>query len=171
MTNLLTLKQCKSLKRLGFNDNTVYYWYKRQEIKPEIVEKYGNLSDDGFYELTKDCGGDLKFEDVYHYTYRQCVFTDIYVYLDNKNDGLNNPNYDEFINWLVKEHKMILSVSYSAEGWYFELVSFDNKTPAYIIKASEPEHLIGINNPYRAKMNEAIEWTINFLEETLGRHD
>lgn len=29
------------------------------------LHKYGELSDDGFYELTKDGGGDLEWEDVY----------------------------------------------------------------------------------------------------------
>lgn len=49
---------------VAFSD---FHYFKDQIIRPEIVEKYGELSDDGYYELTKRCGGELDFDEVYGY--------------------------------------------------------------------------------------------------------
>ncbi len=53
------------LRDLGYNgfDNKVYCDWA--VVKDSIIDKYGNLTDDGYYELTKECGGELEFEEVY----------------------------------------------------------------------------------------------------------
>lgn len=44
-----------------------YAYYNEQDIKPSIRKKYGDLTDDGYFELTVDGGGNLEWEDVYYY--------------------------------------------------------------------------------------------------------
>ena len=44
-----------------------FHYFRHQIIRPEIVEKYGDLTDDGYFELTKRGGGKLRFDQVYGY--------------------------------------------------------------------------------------------------------
>lgn len=53
------------IKKHKFEVQSDYHYFRNQIIRPEIVEKYGELSDDGYYELTKNCGGKLRFDEVY----------------------------------------------------------------------------------------------------------
>lgn len=55
------------IKKHKFEVQSDYHYFLNQIIRPEIIEKYGELTDDGYYELTKDCGGKLKFDEVYGY--------------------------------------------------------------------------------------------------------
>lgn len=48
------------------NNFGFFSFYKKQRVRPEIIEKYGHLTDDGFHELTKDWGGELEFDEVYY---------------------------------------------------------------------------------------------------------
>lgn len=55
----------KLIEKFGIKPSCPFAFVKKQTIRKEIIEKYGHLSDDGFYELTEDCGGSLKFDEVY----------------------------------------------------------------------------------------------------------
>lgn len=66
--DLLPLDICKKLQEKTNLKSFVVY-NKEQIINPEIIEKHGDLTDDGYYELTKDCGGPYEFNEVYTYEY------------------------------------------------------------------------------------------------------
>ena len=53
------------IRKRNFNAPSDSHYFRHQIIYPCIIEKYGELTDDGYYELTKDCGGELDFDDVY----------------------------------------------------------------------------------------------------------
>lgn len=55
------------IKKRKFEVESDYHYFNQQIIYPYIVEQYGELSDDGYYELTKNCGGELDFDEVYGY--------------------------------------------------------------------------------------------------------
>lgn len=57
------------IKKQKFEVESDFHYFKHQIIRPEIIEKYGERTDDGYYELTKDCGcgGTLDFNEVYGY--------------------------------------------------------------------------------------------------------
>ena len=55
------------IKKQKFEVESDSHYFRHQIIRPEIIEKYGDLTDDGYYELTKDCGGELDFDEVYGY--------------------------------------------------------------------------------------------------------
>lgn len=65
--NILPIEFYNFIKEHNFKVFSDFHYFKDQIIRPEIVEKYGELTDDGYYELTKDCGGELDFCDVYGY--------------------------------------------------------------------------------------------------------
>lgn len=103
------------IKKRNFEVESDSHYFRHQIIRPEIVEKYGGLTDDGYYELTKDCGcgGKLRFDEVYGWewvlesnneyrdpnfwqvipAYSICTIIDellkygIYVYVDLTEDG------------------------------------------------------------------------------------
>lgn len=55
------------IKKHNFSIDSYCHYFKHQIIYSAIVEQYGELTDDGYYELTKNCGGELDFDDVYGY--------------------------------------------------------------------------------------------------------
>lgn len=65
--NILPIEFHNFIKEHNFKVFSDFHYFKDQIIRPEIVEKYGELTDDGYYELTKDCGGELNFDEVYGY--------------------------------------------------------------------------------------------------------
>lgn len=74
--NFLPLDICKKLQEKTNLKSFVVY-NKEQMINPEIIEKHGNLTDDGYYELTEDCGGPYKFNEVYIYEYELMLEMDV----------------------------------------------------------------------------------------------
>ena len=65
--NILPIEFHNFIEKRNFKAVSDCHYFKHQIIRPEIVEKYGDLTDDGYYELTKDCGGELDFDEVYGY--------------------------------------------------------------------------------------------------------
>lgn len=68
--NFLPLELCKKIQEKTNLKKSLFVYNKEQIINPEIIEKYGNLTDDGYYELTKSCGGPYEFNEVYIYVYK-----------------------------------------------------------------------------------------------------
>lgn len=65
--NILSKEFHEFVIKHNFEVESDFHYFRHQIIRPEIIEKYGELSDDGYYELTKACGGELDFDDVYGY--------------------------------------------------------------------------------------------------------
>lgn len=67
--SILPIEFHKFITRRNFEALSDFHYFKHQIIRPEIIEKYGERTDDGYYELTKDCGcgGTLDFNEVYGY--------------------------------------------------------------------------------------------------------
>ena len=55
------------IKKQNFEVESDSHYFRHQIIRPEIIEKYGDLTDDGYFELTKRGGGKLRFDEVYGY--------------------------------------------------------------------------------------------------------
>lgn len=56
---------CMMLKELGYNKLSTFVWTRGWVVCPDAEEQFGALSDDGYYELTKEGGGNLEWTDVY----------------------------------------------------------------------------------------------------------
>ena len=65
--NILPIKFHNFIKEHNFKVFSDFHYFRHQIILPEIVEKYGDLTDDGYFELTKRGGGKLRFDQVYGY--------------------------------------------------------------------------------------------------------
>lgn len=75
---IVSFETARQLQELGYVADATYgqhLWYEtRVEVRPEIEEEYGSLSDDGYYELTEEGGGSLKWEEVYGESIRLTQF-------------------------------------------------------------------------------------------------
>ncbi len=61
----LQVETCQKLKEIGYNEPCSHVWRKIVDVCDEIREKHPGLSDDGYYELTKKCGGPYRWNQVY----------------------------------------------------------------------------------------------------------
>ena len=64
------IEDAKKLHQIGFNKTDMEEWYRHAfvrawKVSDEAVEKYGELSDDGFYELTEEGGGECKWSQLH----------------------------------------------------------------------------------------------------------
>ena len=90
----------QKLNALGYETESDRVYCKTTEVSDRIHEEYPGLSDDGYYELTKEGGGELEWEDVYETKFRFMS----YVYRDL--DYFYAPRYVTVVHWLESEHDM-----------------------------------------------------------------
>ena len=90
------------LSEKGFDYKTTYSYNEEQIINPLVIEQYGGLSDDGYYELTKDGGGNLEWDFVYIYSNELVKTNRIYV----KRNTVPAPTIYQVAKWLRTEHNI-----------------------------------------------------------------
>lgn len=96
----------KKLQDKGFNYNSPFAYNDEQIINPEVVEKYGELSDDGYYELTKDCGGTLDFD--YVYIYKQTIMPKRNIFVERNFLLAHVPS--QALEWLRNEKQILVTI-------------------------------------------------------------
>ena len=118
----------KKLKEKGFNEKCLFAYNDEQVINPKVVKEYGNLSDDGYYELTEDGGGKLKWDDVYIYE-QQIILRDKIII---KRNFIDAPTISQVLKWLSEKKKIHLVVDIEPNGYFFIVnynitIDFDGK--------------------------------------------
>lgn len=122
--NRIDIELAKQIALIGFSINDMENWYhhaftKSWRVSDKARKKYGDLSDDGFYELTKDGGGKLKWREIYtndwaissHYPLPEQEF-----YL--------SPTIYEVQTFLRKTYKKHITIySKSQESWQYRITS------------------------------------------------
>lgn len=100
--NFLPLDICKKLQEKT-NLKSLFVYNNEQIINPEIIEKHGNLTDDGYYELTKDCGGPYEFNEVYIYEYILLLKRDVF----DENEMVYAYTIQDIVNYLLNKGILI----------------------------------------------------------------
>ena len=96
----------KKLQDKGFNYDSYFAYNDEQIINPEVVEKYGELSDDGYYELTKDYGGTLDFD--YVYIYKQIITPKKNIFVERNFLLAHTPS--QALEWLRNEKQILVTI-------------------------------------------------------------
>ena len=96
----------KKLQDKGFNHASPFAYNDEQIINPEVVEKYGELSDDGYYELTKDCGGTLDFD--YVYIYKRTIMPKRNIFVERNFLLAHVPS--QALEWLRNEKQILVTI-------------------------------------------------------------
>lgn len=118
------IEDAKKLHQIGFTNTNMEEWYRHAfvrawRVKDEAVEKYGELSDDGFYELTKNGGGKCKWEEIYTNDWSISDFHPM-----NDQEYYLSPTLDEVQAFLRKTyHKHITIYSISQESWQYRITN------------------------------------------------
>ena len=100
--NFLPIELCKKIQRKT-NLKSLFVYNKEQIINPKIIEKHGDLTDDGYYELTKDCGGPYKFNEVYIYDYKLMLKRDVWV----EKEMVNAYTIQDVVSYLLNKGILI----------------------------------------------------------------
>lgn len=117
------------------------------------------MSDDGYYELTKNCGGELDFGEVYIYE-PQIVNRYHVIISRNQYDA---PSINQVLDWLFKTHHIWVDISLSPDGFipliHIRVNKNYNKFEYNIIPQDEyPLSLMNCQTP-----KEMYEKTIRFI--------
>jgi hypothetical protein len=123
-----------------------YAYYKEERVKPNIITTYGELSDDGYYELTKDGGGNLEWDEVYFYMNVLKKYAG-----DIDEIQFFAPQLDSIIQWLKDETDTIIEVKYDKDTLKYNVVCYINDGD-YIVQC-----------PSKKEYEDAIESAISYL--------
>lgn len=155
--SILPKKFHEFIEKRNFHAPSDFHYFKHQIIRPEIVEKYGDLTDDGYFELTKRGGGELRFDEVYGYEwvleennlYRDPNFYNIipaysiltivdellkygiYVYVDLTEDGFVGRAKIFCKNSNSTHECEDVSINFSITSTIYSNCKFDNMYDAY----------------------------------------
>lgn len=100
--NFLPIELCKKIQEKT-NIKSLFVYNKEQIINPEIIKKHGNLTDDGYYKLTEDCGGPYKLNEVYIYGYELMLEMDVI----NENKMVYAYTIQDIVNYLLNKGILI----------------------------------------------------------------
>ena len=117
MEDFVTFEIAKKLKEKGFNKKCLFAYNDEQIINPKVVEEYGYLTDDGYYELTEDGGGKLKFDNVYIYE-QQIILRDKIIIERNFIDA---PTISQVLKWLREEKELHIEIYMYHNCYLFEI--------------------------------------------------
>lgn len=141
------------IRKRKFEASSDSHYFRHQIINPCIVEKYGELTDDGYYELTKDGGGELDFYDVYGWEW-----------VLEENNRYRNPEFYNIIpaysiytivDELLK-YGIYVYVDITEDGFIGRVTTFRKNTNVEDIQDTDDEDIVknfsftsGINGTYK----------------------
>lgn len=109
----VTFELAKKLKEKGFSYGCLFVYNKEQVINPEIIKEFGELSDDGYYELTKHGGGIFDWDFVYIYETQLIQYRDVII----EGEIVKAPTISQVLKWL-REQKNINVEIFLFNGTY-----------------------------------------------------
>lgn len=154
MEDFVTYELAVKLKEKGFDYKCLFVYNKEQIINPEIVKAFGELTDDGYYELTKEGGGKLDWSFVYINEYQLIQYRDVLF----AREMIKAPTISQVLKWLREEKKIYIMVdrSFSVRGWHYYIIDDDDfENPIQ----QEVEH----NRCYELAAIAGIEYALNNL--------
>jgi hypothetical protein len=122
---VITFEIAKKLKEKGFDYKCLFVYNKEQIINPEVVKTFGELSDDGYYELTKDGGGELDWDFVYVNNYQLIQYRDVII----PREMIKAPTISQVLKWLREEKKIAINIEFIPYVWQYKILdmSFENR--------------------------------------------
>jgi hypothetical protein len=146
------------IKDLGFDIPYSYVYASIQDINDEVREKHGELSDCGFYELTKEGGGDYDWNYVYVNKIKLVHVFDRYYH----NELVAAPFVEDVLKYFRDEKDIVVNVIYnvsepdSSERYQATIIDFSDKNYP---KVHRPVECAGISS-YETAEDRAIEYIL-----------
>ena len=156
MEDFVTFELAVKLKEKGFDYKCLFVYNKEQIINPEIVKAFGELTDDGYYELTKEGGGKLDWSFVYINEYQLIQYRDVLF----AREMIKAPTISQVLKWLFDEKQLFVNIDCNIcdkFGLFFTIYK----------KGEETWEACGFDDNYYNKPEEAtlagIEYLLNNL--------
>lgn len=138
--DFVSLEVAKLLSEVGFDEWCNLYWSTGSYISDETIEKYGELSDDGFYELTKEGGGELDWDEVYSNEWHLEKWNNKNsIFKEDKENGYSAPLLYYALKYIRNKFKYDIEVMFESNvlKYYMlitnisngETIHFDHDTP------------------------------------------
>ena len=152
----------------GFNERPIFSYVDEQLINPKVIEEYGYLSDDGYYELTKNCGGELDFDYVYIYETIVVLTKDTHCYDKNV-----FPAYtiDQVLEWLRGKNihirvdrSYLYNNTISKDGEIISVIERQGPFWNFLIRNIETGECLYENDMKENKYNDYNECIIKGIE-------
>ena len=120
----IDINTAQLLSKIGFTREYMEDWYhhvftQSWRVSEAAVLSYGDLTDDGFYDLTVEGGGDLPWTDIYT---NDWAISDHYP-MDGQEYYLSPTIYEVQAFLLHMYHKQITIYSKSQESWQYRITS------------------------------------------------
>lgn len=158
MGDFIPYKLAIKLREKGFNYDCLFAYNDEQIINPDVVEKYGELSDDGYYELTKNGGGELDWDYVYIYETQLILKRHIIL----KRSFVEAPTIALVLKWL-REKGIHIQSEICVSGWYCSVYTF-SKDEKGLYDINDMYLISGkIYDDYKQCTLAGIEYTLDNL--------
>lgn len=155
--NTVDIDIANRIKELGFDIPYSCMYVSIQDINDEVREKHGELSDCGFYELTKEGGGEYDWDYVYVrreqlMSRNRCYYTDF----------IKAPFVEDVLKYFRDEKDIVVNVIYnvsepdSSERYQATIVDFSDKNYP---RVHRPVECAGISS-YETAEDRAIEYIL-----------
>lgn len=146
------------IKDLGFDIPYSYVYASVQDINDEVREKHGELSDCGYYELTKKGGGDYDWDYVYVYKTKLVHVHDRYYF----NELVTAPFVEDVLTYFRDERDIVVNIIYdvsvpdTTERYQAVIIDLSDKNYP---KVYRPDECKGISS-YECAEDRAIEYIL-----------
>lgn len=117
---LISLDVAKALFKTEYTEWCEMSYARGSQITDYAIEKYGELTDDGYYELTKRGGGTEPWNKIYDQKFRLSYFKGSNGWF--KEEGyraMTAPSVYEVQRWLRDEHGIIVEVRFNGTDSLF----------------------------------------------------
>ena len=156
------------LKEDGFDEWCDAFWSESPFIPDSTIEKYGELSDDGYFELTVQGGGDIPFYEVYSrephlefHNSKNSVDDGIYL-----NTTASAPMLYFAMKYIMRKYLIDVEVVIDKEGYYGSFFDLAKKSP--LMKDVDEPYGIGPFKSRQDLMNNAIEYILTVKKSVDG---
>lgn len=156
MEDFVPFELAVKLTEKGFDYKCLFVYNKEQIINPEIVKAFGGLSDDGYYELTKEGGGKLDWSFVYINEYQLIQYRDVLI----AREMIKAPTISQVLKWLFDEKQLFVNIDCNIcdkFGLFFTIYK----------KGEETWEACGFDDNYYNKPEEAALAGIEYLLDNL----
>lgn len=145
------------IKELDLPIEYQYVYANTYVINDDVIRKHGYLSDDGYYELTKEGGGEYDWDYVYVrreqlMSRNRCYYTDF----------IKAPFVEDVLKYFRDEKDIVVNVIYnvsepdSSERYQATIVDFSDKNYP---RVHRPVECAGISS-YETAEDRAIEYIL-----------
>lgn len=157
-----TLRVCKLAAEAGYNEMEENAYLRYSEITAYARKKYGDLSDDGYYELTTDMGGDEPFDKIYSKKYSLCMrYSGRNLdYLKEEIEAYAAPRIDTLAMWLRENYDTNVHVEKCACNLWRYCVENNGHTGDFAMRSENyfKDYFVAYNKGLEDVLRELIKF-------------